>query len=171
MKQTSKNNELSALVTSGNLINTSTRQPRSFMAVNVILTFLTSDYAEDPQEVFDLKLPVSRNESNVFEFLNKKFFPRIVSKCHKLKLKRDPRTLVKISTCSDWDLFERTTQKPAFSSFGHPCKWHFGQGRNDLDSWEKWLVKEFSFGVDADMSWVEKVSRAPNLVPELELVI
>lgn len=169
MKQDNKNTELSALVTLGNHINTPTRQPRSFMAANVILTFLTSDYVEDPQEIFDLKLPVSRNESNVFEFLNTKLFPRIVSKCHKLK--RDPRTLVKISTCSDWDLFERTTQKLAFSSFAHPCKWHFGQGRSDLDSWEKWLVEEFGFGVDADMSWVEKISRAPNSVPEPDLVI
>lgn len=130
---------------------------RSYMAVNVILTFHTSDDVKDPQEVFDLKLPVSRHEENAVEFLSKKFFPRIVTQC--CKRQRDPRRLIKISTCSDWAVFETTTLKPALSNFDHPCKWYFGRGRDDLDGWEKALMRDFQFGTDADMSFMNAIRK------------
>ena len=130
---------------------------RSYMAVNVILTFHNSDNFEDPQEMFDLKLPVSRYEENAVEFLNKKFFPRIVTQCRKRQ--RDLRRLIKISTCSDWGVFETTTLKPALSTFDHPCKWYFGRGRDDLDGWEKALMRDFQFGADADMSFMNAIRK------------
>ena len=129
---------------------------RSYMAVNVILTFLTSG-CEDSQEMFDLKLLVSRQEKNAVEFFNKKFFPRILTQCQKRQ--RDPRRLVKISTCSDWGMFETTTLKPALSTFDHPCKWYFGRGRDDLDGWEKALMRDFQFGADADMSFMNAIRK------------
>ena len=142
---------------------------RSYMAVNVILTFHTSDDFEDPQEVFDLKLPVSRHEENAVEFLNKKFFPRIVTQCRKRQ--RDLRRLIKISTCSDWGVFETTTLKSALSTFDHPCKWYFGTGRDDLDGWEIALMREHEFGVDADMSFLNSIRKMhENVSPSAALV-
>lgn len=141
---------------------------RSYMAVNVILTFLTAG-CEDSQEMFDLKLPVSRQEKNVVEFLNKKFFPRILSHCRKLQ--RDSRRLVKISTCSDWGVFETTTLKPALSTFDHPCKWYFGRGRDDLDGWEKALMRDFQFGADADMSFMDAIRKMYESSPSSTVLV
>lgn len=140
----------------------------SYMAVNVILTFLTSG-CEDSQEMFDLKLPVSRQEKNAVEFLKKKFFPRILSHCRKLQ--RDSRRLVKISTCSDWGVFETTTLKPALSTFDHPCKWYFGRGRDDLDGWEKALMRDFQFGADADMSFMNAIRKMYESSPSSTVLV
>ena len=141
---------------------------RSYMAVNVILTFLTSG-CEDSQEMFDLKLLVSRQEKNAVEFLNKKFFPRVLSQCRKLQ--RDSRRLVKISTCSDWGVFETTTLKPALSTFDHPCKWYFGRGRDDLDGWEKALMRDFQFGADADMSFMNAIRKMYESSPSSTVLV
>jgi hypothetical protein len=142
---------------------------RYFMPVNVILTFKTYDYHDNPQEIFNVKLPISRSEKNAIEFLNKKLFPRITSEC--LKRQRDPRLLVKISTCSTWSAFEEATHKPALPSFNHPCKWYFGAGRDDLDDWENALIRDFQFGVDADMSILNEIRRMyENVSPTAALV-
>jgi len=118
------------------------------MAVNVILTFDVEDEMESRQEFFDLKLPVSVNEQDAAAFMHAKLFKRIASAC--MKLGRDPKRLIKISTASNWRLFTEKTGQPSLTSLGHPCKWWFGAGRNDLDAWEKDLISEFSFGVDVD---------------------
>jgi hypothetical protein len=132
-------------------VNTTTR---CYMAVNVILTF--DDYNEwgDSQEFFDLKLPVSAHEKNAEDFIDNKLFKRIFSFCQRWS--RDPQQLVKISTASDWAVFEAKTGKPSLPSLGHRCKWHFGKGRLDLDIWEQNLMQEFGFGTAVDMSWVNE---------------
>jgi hypothetical protein len=142
---------------------------RSYMAVNVILTFHTSDDFDDPHEMFDVKLPVSRHEENAVEFLIKKFFPRIVTQCRKRQ--RDPRRLIKISTCSDWGVFEAMTQKAALSTFDHPCKWYFGRGRDDLDGWEKALMRDFQFGADADMSFMNTIRKMYESGPSSDVLV
>jgi hypothetical protein len=142
---------------------------RYFMSVNVILTFKTYDDFEDPQEMFDVKLPVSRHEKNAIDFLNKTLFPRITSECRKRQ--RAPRQLVKISTYSAWGVFEEATLKPALSSSDHPCKWYFGTGRDDLDGWEIALMREHEFGVDADMSFLNSIRKMhENVSPSAALV-
>ena len=123
---------------------------RTYMGVNVILTFETPDGRGERQEFFDLSIPVGEREKSADEFINNKLFKRIVKKCHLLN--RDPRDLIKISTASAWSVFERKTGLPSLGSLGHSCKWYFGKGRNDLDLWEIYLSAQYGFGVHADMS-------------------
>jgi hypothetical protein len=120
------------------------------MNMNVILTFDTGDKHGDTQEICDLRIPVSKNEIDAMSFLNEKFFKRVVSKCNQFN--RSVGDLIKISTCSNWDVFESTTNLKALSEFGHDCKWYFGTGRNDLGTWERVLMSKYGFGMDADMS-------------------
>lgn len=124
---------------------------QQYMSVNVILTFNTFKN-DDKQEVFDIKLPISSHEISAFHFFHLKFFKRVQKKC--ITLNRNPKDLIKISTCSDWNLFEKVTNLPALCEKGHPCKWYFGNGRNDLDVWEKELMRIYGFGTNHDMSWV-----------------
>ena len=128
------------------------RSTKVFMNVNVILTFESMNVDGDRQEFFDLALPVSKTESDAYTFLNNKLFKRIFKKCELLN--RRVEDLTKISTASDWDLFEKTTNLESLWKQGHSCKWHFGSGRNDLDAWESELMSKYKFGIDADMSWI-----------------
>lgn len=125
---------------------------RKYMYFNVILTFNESNDYSDSQEFFDMRLPLSKKEIHSSVFLMKKFFPKILDKC--VKYNRNPSNLIKISTASDWDLFEEYTGLKSLVSYGHSCKWYFGKGRNDLDWWENMLMEKFGFGVDADLSFL-----------------
>ena len=115
------------------------------MYCNVILTFETpTGIYMDTQEMFDLTLRIRKSETSCIDFLNRELFPRIVKECEKLN--RDHRDLMKISTASDWDLFEKTTNLPSLWSLGHPCKWFFGPNRSDLDFWEQDLTRRLGLG-------------------------
>lgn len=145
---------------------------RSYMYVNVILTFNTPNKWDDTQEFFEMNLLVRPNEVCAEDFLDQKFFKRVVKKCHQLG--REPNDLIKISTAGNWDLFETVTGKQSLPDLGHSCKWFFGSGRKDLDAWEKSLIKRYGFGEAADMNWVNdpetrKACFLPPLsVPELQ---
>lgn len=126
-----------------------------FMNVNVILTF--ANYGEcvmDSQEFFDMEIKVSPTDTKVGTFLNENFFPRVVSYCENYD--RSPKDLIKISTCSDWGVYEEVTGQQPLYKYGHSCKWYFGRGRTDLDAWELDLVEIFEFGTNVDMSFVNK---------------
>ena len=122
------------------------------MHVNVILTFNTQDKNGETQEFFNLSIPVSKKEVSAADFMHIKFFKRVAKKM--LLLKREAGDLIKISTASNWDLFEEITGLDALSTLGHSCKWFFGNGREDLDAWEEALMSEYGFGISADMSYV-----------------
>ena len=134
---------------------------RSYMGVNVILTFNTPNSAGESQEFFDLAIPVNCLESDAITFFDEKLFKRIVKKCKQLN--RNPSDLIKISTCSNWDVFEEKTKQPALPELGHSCKWFFGNGRTDLDAWEMNLIHRYGFGTDVDMSWVADMRNHPAL--------
>ncbi len=51
------------------------------MNVNVILTFQSMNNFAETQEVFDLTLPVSKDEIDAISFINKQLFKRIVAEC------------------------------------------------------------------------------------------
>jgi hypothetical protein len=129
-----------------------TNLSKKYMSVNVILTFNTQDRHGGTQEFFDLLLPISKKEVSAAEFMHAKFFKRIAKKM--VLFNREAGNLVKISTASDWGLFEEITGLPALSTLGHSCKWFFGNGREDLDAWEEVLMNEYGFGTNADMSCV-----------------
>lgn len=129
-----------------------TNSTKKYMSVNVILSFNTQDKNGDMQEFFDLRIPVSKREANAVVFMHTKFFKRVLKKIQLLK--REAGDLIKISTSSNWGLFEEVTGLEALSTQGHSCKWFFGNGRDDLDLWERKLVSEFGFGTTADMSYV-----------------
>lgn len=127
---------------------------RCYMAVNVILTFNDENECGDSQEFFDLKLPLRASHKSAEKFIDEHLFKRIAAKCRTYG--RDPRQLIKISTASDWDMFEAKTGKPSLPSLGHSCKWYFGAGRLDLDPWEQQLAEAYGFGSDVDMSWLNE---------------
>ena len=117
------------------------------MYCNVILTFETpAGIYMDTQEMFDLTLRIRKSETSCIDFLNRELFPRIVKSCKRLD--RDHRDLMKISTASDWDLFEKTTNLPSLASLKHSCKWYFGTDRSDLDFWELDLMRRLGLGSD-----------------------
>ena len=124
--------------------------PNGFMDMNVILTFDKGDKNGDTQEFFDLRIPIAKDEMDAMTFLNEKFFKRVVKKCNQYN--RPVGDLIKISTASNWDAFEAVTNLKALCELGHDCKWYFGTGRNDLDTWERVLMSKHGFGMDADMS-------------------
>ncbi len=119
---------------------------KNYMNVNVILTFNTSNLYGFRQDIFDLKLPINKNEEDAISFLNKKLFKRIASKCDLYGRKKEQ--LWKISTASNWKLFEEVTGKPSLSSLGHNCKWYFNNDVNELDLWEESLKRDFDFGIN-----------------------
>lgn len=125
---------------------------KNYMNVNVILTFNTSNEHVERQEFFDLKLAVSKKEASADLFMHSKLFKKIVDKCKKYN--RNPGDLIKISTASDWGLFEEVTGLPSLDELGHSCKWFFGTGRDDLDEWEQALMKIYGFGTKADLSHI-----------------
>lgn len=127
---------------------------RAYLAVNVILTFAQDDPEYGTQDIFDIQLPVNRKETNAVEFLDSKLFKRIAQKCHQFG--RDPRQLTKISTAANWSVFAAKTGQRTLPDLGHTCKWYFGVGRDDLDSWEESLMHRYEFGVDVDMSWLKQ---------------
>jgi hypothetical protein len=135
--------------------STATPTSRAYLSVNVILTFAQDDPEYGTQDIFDIKLPVNRKETNAAGFLNKKLFRLIAHKCHQFG--RDPKQLIKISTAANWSVFADKTGQRTLPDLGHSCKWYFGVGRDDLDNWEESLMRRYEFGVDADMSWMKRV--------------
>lgn len=134
---------------------------RSYMSVNVILTFDSPDSEGRTQEFFDLFIPVNCRDSDAIAFIDKKLFKRIIKKCELLN--REPSDLIKISTCSNWAVFEEKTKKPTLPVMGHSCKWYFGNGRTDLDPWEISLITRYGFGTSVEMSWVNDIRNHPSL--------
>jgi hypothetical protein len=129
-----------------------TNLTKQYMHVNVILTFYTPDNDGETQEFFDLYIPVGKKEVSAADFMHTKFFKRVAKKMQLLK--REAGDLIKISTASNWDLFEEITGLDALSTLGHSCKWFFGNGREDLCAWEEVLMSEYGFGRSADMSYI-----------------
>jgi len=151
-------------------MNTRTRNTKShnattrcYLSVSVILTFDTENQWGDSQEFQFLQIPVSSAERSAKEFLNKKLFKRVTAYC--LRLSRDPNDLVKISTAANWAVFEAKTGKPSLPRLGHSCKWYFGCGRADNDSWEEALARDFGFGLAVDKSVKTYVDRIVPTIP------
>ncbi len=119
---------------------------KNYLDVNVIMTFEKRDAWGCRQVIFDLKLPINKHEKDAVDFINKKLFKRIAAKCEKYG--RSASDLWKISTASNWGLFEEVTGKTGLWSLGHSCKWFFNDDVNDLDEWEESLKREFGFGVN-----------------------
>ena len=136
------------------LINVLTKPKKFFMYINVILTFDSEDKWGDSQDIFNLSIPLSRREENAVQFIHQKFFKRIVNKCRLLN--RNVEDLIKISTAGDWMLFTEITGHESLPDLGHSCKWYFGNGRTDLDLWEKTLMRDFGFGTNYDMPYIDK---------------
>ena len=115
------------------------------MRSNVILTFDTaSEEFGETQEIFDVYLQIKDDEASSLDFLNRELFPKIVEKC--TANLRNPKDLMKISTASDWKLFNQATGKPSLCDLSHPCKWYFGFDRPDMDFWERDLMIRHGFG-------------------------
>jgi len=119
------------------------------MRVNVILSFNNCDAQGEHQEIFNLGLPICSSEKDAASFIDRELFKAVKDEC--LLRGRDPGQLVKISTCSDWDLFEKVTGKPSLYRLGHQCKWYFGEGQMGIDFWERRLMQDYGFGIDTQI--------------------
>ena len=115
------------------------------------------------QERFEVKVPVTAADVDPMELLNRELFPRIRKTLKKFGWNTD--RLIEISTFSNWSLYDRLTGKPSLVKRGHPCKWFFGENRDDLDPWEKYLIERHKFGTALDMGWI----RAPEHASSDEL--
>ena len=123
------------------------------LTVDVILTFnKCGGQCNETQDFYEVDVPLNTMDSDAAKFLNEKFFPAIYDIC--VSNNRQPGELIKISTSANWKMYEKLTGGEKPMSFGHPCKWYFGTGRNDLDNWEKYLIKKYGFGLDADIFWL-----------------
>ena len=123
---------------------------KNYLDVNVILTFSLPNSYGDFQEFFDLKLPINKKESDAISFLNKKLFKRIAAKCNQFGRKK--QHLYKISTASNWKLFEQVAGKASLASLGHNCKWYFNDDINVLDIWEEQLKHDYQFGTQLNFN-------------------
>jgi hypothetical protein len=143
------------------------------MDVNVILTFESMNNFAETQEIFDLTLPVGKDEIDAISFVNKQLFKRIVAECRLLN--RSVGDLWKISTAGDWDTFNEITNLPTLVDLGHNCKWYFGRGAGELSEWEQALSTTYGFGIDTDMSWVGNPALAQqymdNLAKQAEVIM
>jgi len=119
---------------------------KNYMYMNVILSFRTANEFGDTQEFFECNLPINKAEKDAFTFLNKKFFKAVLKKCELFN--RKPEDLWKISTASNWGLFEQVTNKPSLKNMGHCCKWFFNDEINELDFWEKDIKQLYGFGIN-----------------------
>ena len=143
---------------------------KQYMNVNVILTFGKQNDYGDTQELFDLCLPISREETDAMSFLNNKLFGRIVKKC--AHYGHSPKDLIRISTCSNWNKFKEITSLKSLCDLDHDCKWYFGQNRDDLDIWEKSLIARYEFGTNIDMGNLVGSSSAPiKMTEEVKLLL
>ena len=80
---------------------------KTWMDTNVILTFNSANRFGETQEIFDLMLPIRKDEIDAISFIDSQLFKRVVSECKLLN--RQVEDLVKISTASDWNTFEEIT--------------------------------------------------------------
>lgn len=119
---------------------------KTWLDANVILTFKTANKFGETQEIFDLMLPIRKDEVDAITFVDSQLFKRIVSECKLLN--RPVEDLLKISTASDWNTFEAITNKPSLCKLGHDCKWYFNHEWSDLDDWELDLISKYKFGIN-----------------------
>lgn len=123
----------------------------NLMSMNVILTFNVRKPWFRSQEYFDLNLQVNEDDGDVESFLNRELFPKIISKCQKLR--RNHENVYIVSTCGDWDLFEKITGKPGLDSSGHSCKWYLGPEDEYVGKWGKRLKGSFGLGKKVKSFW------------------
>ena len=91
------------------------------MRSNVILTFdAASEEFGETKEIFDVHLQIKDDETSSLDFLNRELFPKIVEKC--TANLRNPKDLMKISTASDWNLFNQATGLPSLCDLSHACR-------------------------------------------------
>ena len=126
----------------------------SCLSVDVIATFhftLEELFKSDgrSQERFEVKVPVKPADIDPVALFNRELFPRIRKTLKKLGWSTD--RLIKISTCSNWSLYSHLTGEPSLVERGHPCKWYFAGSKDDLDSWERYLIERYKFGTAADL--------------------
>ncbi|WP_417247400.1 hypothetical protein [Celeribacter sp.] len=124
----------------------------TIMKMNCILTFGEATANGDIQGVLNIDILVSEKDHCWRELLDAQLFSEIAANCASTGW--DVRQLVKISTCADWDTFERCTGE--IGLIDHDGKWYFGRGRYDLDEWENVLMRQYGFGEDVNVSCVQE---------------
>lgn len=118
----------------------------NYLNVNVILTFDTCDQFGETQDIFDLALPIGKDEVSAAAFLDREFFKLLVQEC--IYRGRSVGDLIKISTASNWTNFEKVTNLKSTCSLGHSGKWFFSREWKELDQWEERLIKTYGFGAN-----------------------
>lgn len=119
---------------------------KNYMSTNVILTFESLNEFGDSQEIFDLHLPISKDETDAISFLNKTLFRQIEAACEFYGRRKED--LWKISTASNWSIFKSITGKKSLPDLNHSCKWFFNENMLRLSKWEKSLKKDYQFGIN-----------------------
>ena len=133
------------------------------MYFDVILTFEDINEHFETQERFYAYIPVPKNTADAKSFLDIYFFDKVVGMCNDSN--RPVEKLRKISTAADWDLFEELTGIDGFNELqSNNGKWYFGNGREDLDPWEKELMAKYEFGLAAKATVEESIDVVDMLI-------
>lgn len=131
------------------------------MYFDVILSFEDVNEDLETQEFYYAYIPVPKDTADAKSFLDNYFFDKVIGMCNDSN--RPVEKLWKISTAADWDLFEKSTGIDGYNELQNNGKWYFGNGRDDLDSWEIELMAKYGFG-SATKATVEESIEAVNML-------
>ena len=114
------------------------------MNVDVILTFATINKHGDSQEWFNFDLPISADSPDAATLFDECLFDVVMQVCDECD--HDPADLWKISTSSQWDVYEEITGNPPLPARGDPCVWAFGPAFMPYGDWTRELEERYGFG-------------------------
>lgn len=116
--------------------------------INVIVSFDKPDMYGDTQDIFDVRIALSKDDTDIRELLDKKFFPRLSSRLKRYD-DRGVEAVWKISTAAHWQTeYSVFTGNDDLETLGNG-KWVFQKWRDvrlDEESWSASLRKRYGFG-------------------------
>lgn len=124
------------------------------MKCSVICTFDKFDKDGETQEFLNIEVAITEEDKDLDSFIKNKLFKEIAKAIQKVK--RDVEWLASISTCCDWDVYEKITKNTDLTELGNG-KWNFTEcSKMKLRVGNfSWLMKQkYGFGTKCDSSWL-----------------
>ena len=124
------------------------------MNCDVILTF-DKMYDDETQAHFNFEIEVDETDTDLRKFITNKLFKKIAEKFKAKRFINEKEWLAIVSTCCDWDVYERVTGNNDLTELGNG-KWNFAEcDKRKLNStaltYE--LKHKYCFGTYTDSSW------------------
>ena len=131
-----------------------TATTKNKMNCDVILTF-DKMYDDEKQAHFNFEIEVKETDTDLHKFISKKLFKKIAEKFKAKRFVNEKEWLATVSTCCDWDVYERVTGNNDLTEL-RDGKWNFTEcDMHKLNSstltYE--LKHKYCFGTYTDSSW------------------